>query len=138
MVAAAKYVYAHDFIMALPGQYECQLSNNGGNLSAGQTQLISFARAIAQGGQVIMLDEATSSVDSITEALIQKAVNRVFNDKTVIAIAHRLSTIRHSDQILVLVGGKIVERGNHQTLLALGGIYTGLLQDGTGIEDDVG
>ncbi|NQZ07012.1 MAG: ABC transporter ATP-binding protein [Algicola sp.] len=136
VVEAAKYVYAHDFIMALPGQYDCQLTNSGSNLSAGQTQLISFARAIAQGGQVMMLDEATSSVDSITEALIQKAVSRVFNDKTVIAIAHRLSTIRHSDQILVLVGGEIVERGDHQTLLDLGGIYTGLLQDSANIEND--
>ncbi|MCJ8273533.1 MAG: ATP-binding cassette domain-containing protein, partial [Psychrosphaera sp.] len=137
VIDAAKYVYAHDFIMDLPGQYDCQLTNSGSNLSAGQTQLISFARAIAQGGQVMMLDEATSSVDSITEALIQKALGRLFNDKTVIAIAHRLSTIRHSDQILVLVGGKIVERGDHQTLLDLGGIYTGLLQDRADIEDDI-
>ena len=137
VVDAAKYVYAHDFIMAFPGQYECQLTNSGSNLSAGQTQLISFARAIAQGGQVMMLDEATSSVDSITEALIQKAVSRLFNDKTVIAIAHRLSTIRHSDQILVLVGGEIVESGNHQTLLNLGGIYTGLLQGSSNIEGGI-
>jgi ATP-binding cassette subfamily B multidrug efflux pump len=136
VVEAAEYVYAHEFIKALPGQYECQLTNSGSNLSAGQTQLISFARAIAQGGQVMMLDEATSSVDSITEALIQKALGRLFNDKTVIAIAHRLSTIRHSDQILVLVGGQIVERGDHQTLLDLDGIYTGLLQDSANIEDD--
>ncbi len=133
---AAQYVYAHDFIMELPHQYEFQLTNSGGNLSAGQTQLISFARAIAQGGQVMMLDEATSSVDSITEESIQKAIGRLFNDKTVIAIAHRLSTIRHSDQILVMSRGEIVERGNHQTLLALDGVYAGLLQDSTDIEDD--
>ena len=126
VVDAAKYVYAHDFIMRLPGQYAFQLTNSGGNLSAGQTQLISFARAIAQGGQVMMLDEATSSVDSITEELIQKAIDRLFKEKTVIAIAHRLSTIRNSDQILVMAEGKIVERGSHQALLASGGVYAGL------------
>jgi len=136
VIDAAQYVYAHDFIMELPGQYEFQLSNSGGNLSAGQTQLISFARAIAQGAQVVMLDEATSSVDSITEELVQKAIGRLFNEKTVIAIAHRLSTIRNSGQILVMAEGKIVERGNHQALLALEGIYAGLLHDSTYIEGD--
>jgi ATP-binding cassette subfamily B multidrug efflux pump len=136
VINAAQYVYAHDFIMELPGQYGFQLTNSGGNLSAGQTQLISFARAIGQGGQVVMLDEATSSVDSITEELIQKAIDRLFNEKTVIAIAHRLSTIRNSDQILVMAEGKIVERGNHKTLLASEGTYAGLLHDSTYIEGD--
>jgi ATP-binding cassette subfamily B protein len=84
----------------------------------------------------VLLDEATSSVDSITEELIQKAIDRLFNEKTVIAIAHRLSTIRKSDQILVMAEGEIVERGNHQTLLALGGIYAGLLEDDIDIEGD--
>ena len=83
-----------------------------------------------------MLDEATSSVDSITEELIQKAIDRLFNEKTVIAIAHRLSTIRNSDQILVMAEGKIVERGNHKTLLASEGTYAGLLHDSTYIEGD--
>jgi ATP-binding cassette subfamily B multidrug efflux pump len=136
VINAAQYVYAHDFIMELPGQYEFQLTNSGGNLSAGQTQLISFARAIGQGGQVVMLDEATSSVDSITEELIQKAIGRLFNEKTVIAIAHRLSTIRNSDQILVIAEGKIVERGNHKSLLASEGIYAGLLHNSTHIEGE--
>ena len=136
VIDAARYVYAQDFIMELPGRYNFLLANNGGNLSAGQSQLISFARAIAQGGQVVLLDEATSSVDSITEELIQKAIGRLFNEKTVIAIAHRLSTIRKSDQILVMAEGEIVERGNHQTLLALGGIYAGLLEDAADIEGD--
>jgi ATP-binding cassette subfamily B multidrug efflux pump len=136
VIDAARYVYAQDFIMELPGRYNFLLANNGGNLSAGQSQLISFARAIAQGGQVVLLDEATSSVDSITEELIQKAIGRLFNEKTVIAIAHRLSTIRKSDQILVMAEGEIVERGNHQTLLALGGIYAGLLEDDIDIEGD--
>jgi len=86
----------------------------------------------------MMLDEATSSVDSITENLIQKAIGRLFEEKTVIAIAHRLSTIRHSDQILVLNQGKIVERGSHQNLLAMDGVYASLLTDNTNIEDDEG
>lgn len=136
VVDAAKYVYAHDFILGLPRQYQFELKNNGSNLSAGQAQLISFARAVAQGGQVMMLDEATSSVDSITENLIQKAISRLFEEKTVIAIAHRLSTIRHSDQILVLNQAKIVEQGNHQDLLAMNGVYSNLLTDDTNIADD--
>ncbi len=136
VVDAAEYVYAHDFILDLPSQYGFELRNSGSNLSAGQTQLISFARAIAQGGQVMMLDEATSSVDSITENLIQKAIGRLFEDRTVIAIAHRLSTIKHSDLILVLHQGKIVEQGNHQALLALEGIYASLLTDDALIEND--
>jgi ATP-binding cassette subfamily B protein len=136
VVDAAKYVYAHDFIMGLPSQYQFELKNNGSNLSAGQAQLISFARSVAQGGQVMMLDEATSSVDSITENLIQKAIGRLFQQKTVIAIAHRLSTIRHSDQILVLNQGKIVERGSHQDLLAMNGVYASLLTDDANIEND--
>lgn len=138
VVDAAEYVYAHDFILGLPSQYQFELKNSGSNLSAGQTQLISFARAVAQGGQVMMLDEATSSVDSITENLIQKAIGRLFDEKTVIAIAHRLSTIRHSDQILVLNHGKIVERGNHQELLSMDGVYASLLTDSANIEDDEG
>ena len=138
VIDAAQYVYAHDFILTLADQYQFELINNGSNLSAGQAQLISFARSVAQGGQVMMLDEATSSVDSITENLIQKAIGRLFEEKTVIAIAHRLSTIKHSDQILVLNKGKIVERGNHQGLLAMNGVYARLLTDNTDIEDDEG
>jgi len=138
VVDAAQYVYAHDFILGLPGQYQFELKKSGSNMSAGQAQLISFARAVAQGGQVMMLDEATSSVDSITENLIQKAIARLFAEKTVIAIAHRLSTIRHSDQILVLNQGKIVEQGRHEDLLAMNGVYSSLLTDDDNIEDDEG
>lgn len=126
---AARYVYADKFIEQLPQGYDFQLDKNGANLSVGQTQLISFARAVAQGGQLMMLDEATSSVDSITEDLIQKAMQRLFKEKTVIAIAHRLSTVRHSDSILVLEKGEIVEKGNHQQLVAHNGIYAGLLKE---------
>lgn len=128
---AGRYVYADNFIQHLPNGYDFCLDKNGTNLSNGQTQLISFARSVAQGGQVMMLDEATSSVDSITENLIQKAMQRLFSEKTVIAIAHRLSTIRHSDIILVLEQGEIVEKGNHQELVAKQGIYAGLLSETT-------
>jgi len=136
VIDAAQYVYAHGFIMELPSLYKFQLSNNGENLSIGQTQLISFARAIAKGGEVVMLDEATSSVDSITEGLIQKAIGQLFKEKTVIAIAHRLSTIRNSDQILVMVEGRIVEQGTHQALISLEGIYARVLENNTTNESD--
>ncbi len=127
--AAARYVYAHDFISRLPGGYDFALRNNGSNLSAGQCQLLAFARAIASGSEVVLLDEATSSVDSLTEGLIQRAIDHVFQEKTVIAIAHRLSTIRYSDQILVLDKGQITERGSHSELLQMSGLYAGLLKE---------
>jgi ATP-binding cassette subfamily B multidrug efflux pump len=128
VVEAAKYVYADEFIGRLPGKYSFELQGNGSNLSAGQSQLIAFARAIANGSEVVMLDEATSSVDSVTERLIQKAIDHVFEEKTVIAIAHRLSTIAHSDEILVLDGGTIIERGTHNTLIAQRGFYANLVE----------
>ena len=129
VIDAARYVYADSFIERLPGAYDFELQGNGANLSAGQGQLIAFARAIASGAEVVMLDEATSSVDSVTERLIQRAIDHVFEDKTVIAIAHRLSTIQHSDEILVLDGGRIVERGRHQQLLDQGGFYANLVEE---------
>ncbi|MEH6550827.1 MAG: ABC transporter ATP-binding protein [Pseudomonadales bacterium] len=129
IIEAAQYVYANEFIEQLPDTYQFQCSNGGKNLSTGQAQLIAFARAIAGGSEVVMLDEATSSVDSVTEQLIQKAIDHVFEEKTVIAIAHRLSTIEHSDQILVLTHGEIQERGNHQALMAQQGIYAGLVNN---------
>ncbi|TXR53272.1 ABC transporter ATP-binding protein [Reinekea thalattae] len=129
--AAAEYVFADQFIEQLPNGYDFKLDKNGSNLSSGQAQLISFARAVAQKGQVFMLDEATSSVDSMTENLIQKAVKRLFDGKTVIAIAHRLSTIRHSDEILVFDQGRIVERGTHEQLLTLNAVYWQLLNSDT-------
>ena len=125
---AAEYVYAHEFIKDLPVQYEYKLLEGGKNLSEGQGRLIVFARALAGESDLIVLDEATSSVDSVTENLIQKAIERIFHDKTVIAIAHRLSTIRNSDLILVMDSGKIVERGSHGELMGQNGIYAGLVE----------
>lgn len=131
---AARYVYAHQFIEELPGGYGFDVESNGGNLSAGQGQLIAFARAIASGADVVLLDEATASVDSVTEELIQRAIDHVFHDKTVIAIAHRLSTIRHSDEILVLDQGSIRERGSHKDLVAAKGLYANLLKELPSVE----
>ncbi|MFC3701689.1 ABC transporter ATP-binding protein [Reinekea marina] len=126
---AAKYVYAHEFIESLPNGYATHLQSGGDQLSAGQKQLISFARAMTNNAQLILLDEATSSIDSVTESLIQKALERVFEERTVVAIAHRLSTIRESDQILVLEAGEIVERGSHEELVKQQGVYANLLQE---------
>ncbi|TBR44760.1 ABC transporter ATP-binding protein [Marinomonas agarivorans] len=126
--AAANYVYADEFIEKLPQAYQFKLTGNGSNLSAGQCQLIAFARAMVSGCELILLDEATSAVDSVTENKIQKAIDNVFEEKTVIAIAHRLSTIQHSDTIIVLDKGVIIERGTHQTLVARGGFYANLVK----------
>ena len=124
---SAEYVYAHEFIRELPGGYDFNIIENGSNLSAGQAQLISFARTICSDNPLILLDEATSSVDSITESLIQKAIERILLDKTVIAIAHRLSTIQNSDRILVMDKGEIVESGSHKELCDANGYYVQLL-----------
>lgn len=124
---AASFVYASYFIDQLPGGYQFIVQDNGDNLSGGQAQLISFARAIAGNSELIILDEATSAVDSITEQYIQQAIANIFSMKTVIAVAHRLSTIKNSDMILVLENGQIIERGNHAELLKHGGKYARLL-----------
>ncbi len=126
---AAAFVYADKFINQLPGTYDYQIQDNGANLSKGQSQLISFARAISGKSELIILDEATSAVDSLTETYIQKAIENIFASKTVIAIAHRLSTIKHSDLILVLENGNIIEQGNHNELLQSDGRYAELLNE---------
>ena len=124
---AARYVHADDFISALDGGYDFVIAHGGSNLSAGQCQLISFARAVAGQSELIVLDEATSSVDSMTEHAIERALSRLYRDRTVIAIAHRLSTIRNADQILVMDEGKIEESGTHERLLENGGRYARLI-----------
>jgi ABC-type multidrug transport system fused ATPase/permease subunit len=123
---AAKAVYAHDFISRLKDGYATVLSEGATNISSGQRQLISFARVIAHNPAIVILDEATSSVDTETERLIQLGMQKVLAGRTSIVIAHRLSTIRHADRILVLSGGRLVEQGRHEELIAKGGLYAGL------------
>ena len=124
---AASFVYADRFIQNLPNKYDFVIQDNGDNLSKGQAQLVSFARAICGNSELIILDEATSAVDSVTEQYIQQAIANIFATKTVIAVAHRLSTIKNSDLILVLEEGQIIERGNHNQLLKHGGKYAQLV-----------
>ncbi len=126
--AAARAVHAHRFIEALPKAYETEVRERGATLSVGQKQLLSFARALAHDPRVLILDEATSSVDTETEALIQDALEVLLQGRTAIVIAHRLSTIQHVDQILVMHKGRVRERGTHQELLAQRGLYWRLYQ----------
>ena len=120
---AARAVEAHSFVMRLPEGYETQVRERGTNFSAGQRQLLSFARALVHGADILVLDEATSSIDSETEAMIQRGIHRLMDGRTAMAIAHRLSTIRDMDRIYVLDGGQLVESGSHAELLAEQGTY---------------
>jgi ATP-binding cassette subfamily B protein len=126
--AAARVVGAHRFIEQLPGAYYAEVKERGATLSVGQKQLISFARALAFNPRILVLDEATSSVDTETETLIQKAIKKLLHGRTSIVIAHRLSTIQSADKILVMHKGEIREQGTHQELLTLGGLYYRLYQ----------
>ena len=123
IVNAAKLVNAHEFIMNLEKDYKTEVGENGSRLSTGQKQLISFARAILADPSIFVLDEATSSVDTETEQLIQEAINKVLKDRTSFIIAHRLSTIRSADRILVIDKGRVIEEGSHRQLLQKRGYY---------------
>lgn len=125
--AAAKLVNADEFIRRQPEGYQTPILERGANLSQGQKQLIAFARAVLADPRILILDEATSSVDTRTEALIQEALGRLLEARTAFVIAHRLSTIRNADQVLVVMDGRIVERGTHDSLLAQGGVYADLV-----------
>ncbi|MFO7768631.1 MAG: ABC transporter ATP-binding protein [bacterium] len=125
---AARYVNAAGFIEQLPGGFESEVLERGSTLSAGQRQLLAFARALAFDPEILILDEATSSVDTTTEALIQDALERLMTDRTTIVIAHRLSTIQQADKIIVLHKGEVREVGTHRELVEMGGIYHRLYQ----------
>lgn len=126
VIAAAKAAHVHHFIQTLPGGYQMELSEDASNISQGQRQLLTIARAILADNKIMILDEATSSVDTRTEQLIQKAMNNLMKGRTSFVIAHRLSTIKDADLILVMKDGDIIEQGNHQTLLEKNGFYATL------------
>ena len=126
IVEAAKIAEAHDFIMGLPQGYDTIVGERGQKLSGGQRQRVSIARAVLKDPPVLILDEATSSVDNETEALIQRSLERIAVGRTTIVIAHRLSTVRNADRIFVLERGELIEHGKHEELVASQGIYAGL------------
>lgn len=126
VIAAAKAARAHHFIQTLPGGYQMELNEDASNVSQGQKQLLTIARAILADNKILILDEATSSVDTRTEIEIQKAMDNLMKGRTSFVIAHRLSTIRNADLILVMKDGDIIEQGDHDTLLAANGFYANL------------
>ena len=128
VIAAAKAVHIHDTIMAMEKGYYTEVNERGSRLSTGQKQLISFARALLNDPKILILDEATSSIDTHTEILIQKALETLLQGRTSFVIAHRLSTIRKADCIMVVQDGHIAERGTHDELIALGGHYAELCE----------
>ena len=125
----ARIVGVHDFVEGLPDGYDTEVQEGGSALSTGQRQLISFARALLADPRILILDEATSSVDAESERRIERAMEVLFSGRTSIIVAHRLSTVRYADEIVVVDGGRIVERGTHDELVAAGGRYAGLYRD---------
>ena len=126
VVAAAKAAHVDHFIRTLPGGYDMELNEEASNVSQGQKQLLTIARAILANNKILILDEATSSVDTRTEIQIQKAMDNLMKGRTSFVIAHRLSTIKDADLILVLKDGDIIEQGNHEELIAKNGFYAEL------------
>ena len=131
-IEAAKLANAHDFISKLPQGYDTVLTSNGAELSQGQRQLIAIARAAVADPPVMILDEATSSIDTRTEAIVQRGMDALMENRTVFVIAHRLSTVQNSKAIMVLENGHIIERGDHESLIAEKGkyyqLYTGAFE----------
>ncbi|MBK8921147.1 MAG: ABC transporter ATP-binding protein [Saprospirales bacterium] len=126
--AAARAANAHEFIAALPEGYDTNIGDRGAKLSGGQRQRLTIARALLKNPPILILDEATSALDSESEKLVQAALDRLLQNRTALVIAHRLSTVQHADEILVLDAGRIIERGNHESLLAKGGVYRKLVE----------
>ncbi len=137
VIEAARAVGAHDFVMGLPQGYETPLEQRGGNLSQGQRQLLSFARALVADAKILVLDEATASVDSYTERLIQAALARLLKGRTGLVIAHRLATVRGADRIIVLQDGRVIETGAHDQLMRARGLYARLYRLNYASFDDV-
>lgn len=127
IISAAKIANAHDFVMELEYGYDTNIGERGSKLSGGQRQRLSIARAVMKNPPILILDEATSALDSESEKLVQEAITNLMKNRTSIVIAHRLSTIQHADEILVMQKGQIIERGNHEELMALNGTYTKLI-----------
>lgn len=123
VVEAAKRARCHDFISALPNGYDTIVGEGGASLSGGERQRISIARALLKDAPIVVLDEATASIDLENEQLIQQALTELTREKTVVVIAHRLATIEHADQILVVEDGTVIQRGTHEELLAQEGVY---------------
>ncbi|MBY5799083.1 ABC transporter ATP-binding protein [Rhizobium leguminosarum] len=137
VMEAAKAVGAHDFVMRLPNGYDSVLGERGGNLSLGQRQLLSFARALVADAKILVLDEATANIDSYTEMLIQKALVKLLENRTGLVIAHRLATIREADRIIVLQNGEIIESGDHRQLMKNGKLYSKLYNLNYSSFDDI-
>jgi ATP-binding cassette subfamily B protein len=137
IINAAKIACAHDFIMAFPDGYDTYIGERGVNLSGGQKQRLAIARAVLRDTPILILDEATSSVDAETERQIQNAINNLANSRTILIIAHRLSTVKKADNIIVLDEGRIAEQGTHEELIKRGGLYSYLCSMQFNIEDTI-
>ncbi len=128
IIAAAKQANAHNFINHLPNGYNTRVLEGGVNLSQGQRQLVSIARALLTDPRILILDEATANIDSVTEALLQDAITRMLKGRTAVVIAHRLSTVRNADMVFVIDEGRIMEQGTHTSLLRQKGLYAQLYE----------